>query len=117
PCWESKEWSDSLKTDCVYRLGVCCRHLGEDREAELWFRRYVNLLADGFSGTYSVRDVLAERRKLVTQKKPTTRSALQKIVRSTRRQFGVNPAKKERGSPPEISGRELLPGRRVASKK
>ena len=34
PCWESKEWTDALKTDCVYRLGVCFRHLGKKLEAE-----------------------------------------------------------------------------------
>ena len=30
PCWESKEWTDGLKTDCVYRLGVCFKHLGQE---------------------------------------------------------------------------------------
>src|SRR5581483_5579402 len=28
-CWESREWTDALKTDCVYRLGVCLQHLGK----------------------------------------------------------------------------------------
>jgi tetratricopeptide (TPR) repeat protein len=117
PCWESREWSDSLKTDCVYRLGVCCLHSGEDREAEKWFRRYVNLLVNGFNGTYSIQEVVAHRRKMAAHKEATARNALQNVVRSTRRQCGTGLAKAARSAPPEILERELRPGRRVASKK
>src|SRR5262249_34422721 len=60
PCWESQEWSDALKTDCVYRLGVCFKHLGQKKKAEGCFHQYLNLISTGIEGTYSIEDVRRE---------------------------------------------------------
>src|SRR5208282_2496201 len=57
PCWESVEWADALKADCVYRLGVCFQHLGKKRKAEICYGQFLNLLSIGIEATYSIEDV------------------------------------------------------------
>jgi len=57
PCWESKEWTDALKTDCVYRIGVCLQHMGKNKEARDYYRKYLTLVKNGFKGSYSKADV------------------------------------------------------------
>ena len=47
PCWESKEWTDALKTDCVFRIGICFQHLNRKDKAKSCFRRYADLLLAG----------------------------------------------------------------------
>ena len=64
PCWESKKWADALKTDCVYRLGLCFEHLGKREKAEHCYLQYVSLLATGSEGMYPVNDVLSRIRRL-----------------------------------------------------
>ncbi len=64
PCWESKGWADALKADCVYRLGRCFEHLGKREVAKHCYHQYMNLLATGIEGTYSVDDVLGRVRSL-----------------------------------------------------
>ncbi len=57
-CWESKEWTDRLKTDCVFRLGICFQKLGKQSVALDCFRQYLNLLSIGIDGLYSAEDVM-----------------------------------------------------------
>jgi hypothetical protein len=64
PCWESKEWSDNLKTDCVYRLGVCFLHMKRRESAEHCFRQYVNLLLAGMNGTYPIEEAATQIREV-----------------------------------------------------
>jgi tetratricopeptide (TPR) repeat protein len=64
PCWESTEWTQALKTDCLYRLGVCYQHLGKKQKAERSFREYVELLLLGIDGSYSLDDVMGRLRAL-----------------------------------------------------
>ena len=47
PCWESKQWTDKLKTNVVYRLGVCFQHLGENDLAEALVSTIPRSLAAG----------------------------------------------------------------------
>ena len=118
PCWESTERTDALKSDCVFRIGVCLRHLGKKQEAERWLREYVNILLGGISGIYSLEDVGEELQKLhAPRKKDPAHSELRRIVRSTLKQSGLEQLKGGRNAPPKFSEGELLPGRRVASKK
>jgi tetratricopeptide (TPR) repeat protein len=56
PCWESKHWADALKTDCVYRLGVCFQDSGNSIAADYCFRRYIDLVLTGIKGLYSTED-------------------------------------------------------------
>ena len=55
-CRESTAWADALKTDCVYRLGVCFQSLGKEKEAEHYYRHYLDLLLIGRSGMYSAEN-------------------------------------------------------------
>ncbi len=117
PCWESKEWTDRLKTDCVYRLGVCFKHLGKKQEAEHCFRQYVNLLLEGVEGTYSIVDVTQQIQNLrVSSKRAPVRSELQRILDSTLRRSGLKGINGRSHAPPKFNEKELLPRRRLASK-
>jgi tetratricopeptide (TPR) repeat protein len=66
PCWESVEWTDALKTDCVFRMGLCFKHLGKNEEAAHCFRKYIDLTLLGMGGTYSID----EARKYLLQQPP-----------------------------------------------
>ena len=64
PCWESKAWADALKTDSVYRLGFCFQSLGKKKEAEHYYRHYLDLLFIGRDGMYSAEEVTSRIRSL-----------------------------------------------------
>lgn len=63
-CWESEEWADALKTDCVYRAALCLQHLGQAESAERFFRQYIDLLLAGRNGMYSLEDAARHIREL-----------------------------------------------------
>src|SRR6185369_1292554 len=46
PCWESVEWTDSLKADCVYSLGLCFKHNGRKELADYCLRKYIALQSE-----------------------------------------------------------------------
>ena len=64
PCWESQEWTDRMKADCVYRLAVCFEQLGKKVKAEKCYRQYLNLLLAGVDGIYPAQDVIGRIRKM-----------------------------------------------------
>ena len=117
PCWESKEWSEVLKTDCVYRMGVCFRHLDKKHEAEHCFRQYVNLLLTGIEGTYSIEEVREQIQKVHASSRITATSEFQRIVRSTLEHPGIKQPKGRSNAPPKFTEDKAIPSRRVASKK
>ena len=84
PCWESEQWADALKTDCLYRLGSCFQSLGKKRKAEDCYRRYLNLLLLGGGGTYSIEDVTGRIRSLNAGSKASLGAEFQKAVKSAR---------------------------------
>jgi tetratricopeptide (TPR) repeat protein len=57
PCWESVEWTDTLKTDCVFRIGLCFKHLDRKDLAAHCFLRYLDIFRMGLEGTYTIEDV------------------------------------------------------------
>lgn len=57
PCWESEQWTERLKADCVYSAGICFQNLGKKKKAEQCYREYVNLLLTGIEGSYTLDDV------------------------------------------------------------
>lgn len=57
PCWESKQWTELLKADCLFRIGDTLRHQGDMEAAEKWYRKYLELLLDGVKGSYSIEEV------------------------------------------------------------
>src|SRR5712692_1666929 len=61
PCWESAEWTDALKTDCMFRMGICFEHVHRAGRipkdaAESCFRRYIDLLLAGAKGSYAIEE-------------------------------------------------------------
>lgn len=58
PCWESPEWTEALKADCTYRVGICLKKLGNNEEAVQCFQRYLEFLSQGIEGTYSAEDAV-----------------------------------------------------------
>jgi tetratricopeptide (TPR) repeat protein len=82
PCWESDEWTESLKTDCVYRLGVCFDHLGKKKKAEQCYRHYLELLLAGAAGMYSAEDVIHKIQRLrgTPQQRASARGELRKAM-------------------------------------
>jgi tetratricopeptide (TPR) repeat protein len=118
PCWESKEWTNALKTDCVIRLGVCFKYLGKTRKAEHCYRQYLNLLLSGFEGLYSPEEVFRRIRDVHnTGDQRALRSEWRKAVASTLQALGVKTRKGRANGPPRFDEKELLYGRRAASKK
>src|SRR5262245_1195750 len=85
PCWESQEWTDSLKTDCVYRIGVCFQRLGKWQSAEHCFRQYINLLLAGMNGTYPIEDAARSIRELQGKVKTTNGKEVHAAFASTLR--------------------------------
>ncbi|CAN5181689.1 hypothetical protein BH11PLA2_BH11PLA2_07600 [soil metagenome] len=67
PCWESVEWTASLRADCLYRLGHCYRQLKQNAKAARCFRQYLELLYVGVTGIYTADDT-AKSLALVTVK-------------------------------------------------
>lgn len=117
PCWESKEWTDALKADCVYRMGVSFQQLGKKRKAEHCFREYLSLLSIEIAGSYSMADVQRRMRELHgTEKNGGVDRELRKAIASTLQVSGI--------AVPRITRRKPLPrpdagkspaGRRVAT--
>jgi tetratricopeptide (TPR) repeat protein len=118
PCWESQKWTDALKTDCVYRMGVCFRRLGKKQEAEHCLRQYVNLLLTGIEGTYSIEDVRKQIHKLnVSREESGSSREPQRIFRTTLQEAGIDEVNGRRKAPPKFTEEVFLPGRRAARKK
>jgi len=118
PCWESKEWTDALKADCVYRLGVCFQKISKIEAAEDCFRRYINLLLSGIDGLYSMDDAMQQIRKLHDASRSNgAERELKKAVQETLQASGRFPQKGKRVDVLKFDEAKLLPGRRVATKK
>ena len=105
PCWESKDWADALKTDCVYRLGLCFEHMNRRDSSEHCFRQYVNLLLAGMNGTYSMEDVARHIRDIHTAKKQTKN--VRQAIDSTLQDVGIQ-SLLSGPNLPELSLDELL---------
>ncbi len=80
PCWESKEWTDALKTDCVFRIGICFQHLNRKDKAKSCFRRYADLLLAGAAGSYPIEEAMQHLRELGHSKQEEVEKALRKTA-------------------------------------
>lgn len=109
PCWESREWADSLKTDCVYRVGVCFRRMGLGESAENCFRQYINLILAGMTGTYTIDDAAKCIRELHAgghQKK--VEREVRDAINSTLQEPGVLSVQGNRRKLPKLELADLL---------
>ena len=117
PCWESKAWADALKTDSVYRLGSCFQSLGKKKEAEHYYRHYLDLLLIGRDGMYSAEEVTSRIRSLHGPKNASAGGEFQKVVKSAIQMSGCISSKRRRIAPPILGLGELLVGQRAASRR
>lgn len=63
-CWESDAWTEHLKTDCIYRLGVCFQKTQDAETALFCFRRYLQLMVHGLTGSYSAEETIRKIQEL-----------------------------------------------------
>jgi len=117
PCWESQKWTDALKTNCLYRLGCCLQSLGKKKDAEHYYRHYLDLLLLGRDGMYSAEEVARRIRSLHSSRMRLRAGDFQKVVKSAIQVPGSRPQEGRRIAPPRLGERELLVGQRAASKK
>ena len=80
PCWESIEWADALKTDCIFRMGLCFKHLDKNHEAAFCFRKYIDLCLLGMEGSYPMEEA---RRHLRQESPESNREVAKHELRET----------------------------------
>ncbi|MBW3595674.1 MAG: tetratricopeptide repeat protein [Planctomycetes bacterium] len=119
PCWESTEWTDALKTDCVYRLGACFGRLGKRQIAEHCFRQYLNLLSLGIEGAYSAEDALRHVRGLSANGSGGGRRQANRLRQAFQETLKASGAEAKTGGngPPALNEAALLAGARAAASK
>ncbi len=111
PCWESNEWTESLKTDCVYRLALCFQKQSKKETADRWFRQYVDLLLSGIDGSYSIDDAMQHIRGLHRSGHQNgAKSELEKAVGLLTHAAGIEPKKGRRNTLPDFNAPEILSG-------
>lgn len=90
PCWESVAWTDALKTDCVFRMGLCFHHLQKHEEAAHCFRKYIDLRLLGMEGSYSIEEARGYlQRQPPMSNRETAEHALQETGDWALRVFGA----------------------------
>lgn len=108
PCWESEEWTESLKTDCVYRLGLCFEHLGRKESAEHCFRQYIQLLLIGVNGMYPIEDAVRHIRGLRGTGKNQREKEVQATFDATFEDEGLRSIEENGRELPRLNFDELL---------
>ncbi|MBI3466887.1 MAG: tetratricopeptide repeat protein [Planctomycetes bacterium] len=107
PCWENVEWTDSLKTDCVYRLGLCFKHSGQTKLADFCLRRYITLQSMGpeAKGSYSVKEAKKHLEALHHSERGAVEQELQETAERVRQTSGKETSPTE--DPPELDSKSL----------
>jgi pentatricopeptide repeat protein len=109
PCWESRQWTDALKADCAYRLGVCFEHLGRKQKARHWYLQYLNLLSAGLEGSYSLEDVQRRLRDLRgDDQNGAAEREIRKALHATIQAAGATRRTARRIAPPKLDVAELV---------
>jgi tetratricopeptide (TPR) repeat protein len=102
PCWESPHWAESLRTDCVYRIAVCLRHLDRRQSAERCFRQYIALRLSGAPGTYPLEEAARHLGEIRAAGGRSTAKAARDAIDATLREVGLD-APRRRRKPPELA--------------
>ncbi len=106
PCWESTAWTDLLKTDCVYRIGLCFRHLKQNEPAEKLLRAYCNILLAGGDGSYPIEEARKQLQELRTSKRAAVKHELREAADLVRKESGEEPTPAT--DPPTVDRQSLL---------
>ncbi len=104
PCWESAEWTDALKTDCVFRIGICFEHLGKKNKAAHFFRHYIDLLKVAASGSYSAEEAMRHIRNLGKVNHLAVRHELRKAANGLLHSTGASAPGNQ---PPKLNRKKL----------
>jgi len=104
-CWESTDWTEALKTDCVYRLGTCLQRLGQSQQAAVCFRQYVELLLSESKGTYSIEDVSRQLHQVNGNGKPHRDRQIRGAISAVLRDAGIRGT---RSKAPKLTVAEIL---------
>jgi tetratricopeptide (TPR) repeat protein len=104
PCWESAAWADALKTDCVFRIGVCFQHLNRKNKAESCFRRYIDLLLAGATGSYPIEEAMRHIRQLGGNGREAVEDELRKAADWVLQTSGETATRTE---PPKLDRKKL----------
>ncbi|MCE9533825.1 MAG: hypothetical protein K8T89_22265 [Planctomycetes bacterium] len=107
-CWESEEWTEALKTDCVYRVGLCFQHMELWGSAEHCFRQYINLLLVGMDGTYPVEEAAQHIRELHGKGQHQLDKEVRNAITATLQDSGIQSVQGGRRTLPKLNLSELL---------
>ena len=107
-CWESETWTDSLKTDCVFRVGVCFQRMKREETATHCFRQYINLVLAGMSGTYSLDNAAEHIREMHEREPRQSEKEVREAFASTLQDSGVQSIQGKRRKLPKLLLAELL---------
>ncbi len=106
-CWESAEWTEALKADCLYRIGACFQQMSHPETAELCYREYIDLLLAGVAGIYSIDDAATRIRELHLDGKRKPGKGVRDAIGSALDEAGI-PSIRGRAKGPQRSIAELL---------
>lgn len=102
PCWESADWTERLQSDCVYRIGVCFRHLNRRKLAEHCFRQYVDLFLNGACGSYAIDDAARHIRAIRETGKRSGTKATREAIDAALKAVGGRSLRSRRRALPEL---------------
>ncbi len=104
PCWESEEWTDTLKTDCIFRMGICFKHLKKNKQAAHCFRKYIDISLLGIEGSYPIEEARKHIQELNEGERDAAAHELQEaadwLVRESGEEVSLN-------APPELDRKSL----------
>ena len=107
-CWESADWANALKADCVYRIGCCFQRMKRRDSAENCFRQYINLMLAGTVGTYTVEDAALRIGELRTKGKRKLGREVKEAIGSTLGDSGLQSISGIGIGTPSLSAAEVL---------
>jgi hypothetical protein len=108
PCWESEAWRDSLKTDCVYRLGVCFQHLEQWESARHCFRQFIDLLLAGMGSIYTADDAAHRIQEIPAGGNQQVEEEVRNAIKSILHDAGVQSVQGTQRKLPRLSLSKLL---------
>lgn len=68
-CGEGLDWAKSLLNDCLYRMALCYKEIGNVFIAMNFYKKYINNRATGISSIYNLRKIKTELSNLQRQHK------------------------------------------------
>ncbi len=104
-CWESAEWTSALKTDCLFRLGLCYQHVKRKELAARCFRKYIEILSLGAESSYSIEEARKLLGELHQNKQEAVEQELQDAADWALRESGEEPM--PAAAPPELDRRSV----------